>query len=261
MLGPGRQAIWAAILLASALLGPAEDGRAAEPLVVRYEAFAAGFPVARFEFELDEGGGAYAVRGQIRTEGLLRLFYGVSLSAESEGRAAAEVAPRVHEHVLRNGSKERLAHLDYAGDGTVAARLVPAEDSGRPKPSPQQVRNTIDPLSAVLALGRAAARAGACTGSFAVFDGRRRYDVVLTDEGGDRIEPSPAYGYAGPARRCRASAVKIAGFSFDQDYAPHATSAQVWLAPPRAGAPALPIRIEFDSSWGFVEVRMTKVGN
>jgi Protein of unknown function (DUF3108) len=234
---------------------------AAAPLDVRYEAFAAGFPVARFDFRLKEASGSYVVDGEIRTEGLLRLFYRVNLQTASEGAlAAAAVAPRSHEQVMVAGGKDREAHLLYPGDGRVLAQLVPPEDSGRPKPTPQQILDTMDPLSAVLAIGHYAARTGSCGGRFAVFDGRRRYDVVLSDEGSERIVAAPAVAFDGMARRCRVAAVKIAGFSNDLDYAPHTTMARAWLASPRAGAPALPLRIDFDSSWGLVEVRMTAVG-
>jgi hypothetical protein len=248
----------ALVMLGLVLAAPGRAG--AEPLDVSYEAFAAGFPVARLDFHLKEVDGSYRVDGQIRTEGLLRLFYRVNLHAVSEGAlAAAAVAPRAHEQLVDAGGKDRKAHLEYPGDGRVLAQLVPPEDSGRPKPTAQQILDTIDPLSAILAIGRRAARAGSCGGRFAVFDGRRRYDVVLSDEGSERIEAAPAVAFEGMARRCRVAAVKIAGFSNDLDYAPQTTMARAWLAAPRAGAPALPLRVDFDSSWGLVEVRMTAV--
>jgi hypothetical protein len=233
-----------------------------EPLVLRYEAYAAGFPVVAFDFRLDESGAGYVVGGQIRAVGLLGLFYGFAMQAESEGAiAVADLRPRLHEHRLRSRGRDRRARLDFAGDGTVTAALVPLEESGRPKPTPQQTLHTVDPLTAILDIGHTVARVGRCAGSVAVFDGRRRYDLVLTDDGSERWAASPAYAYAGEVRRCLVAAVKIAGFSFDQDYAPHTTNGRVWLASPRPGAPALPVRIDFSSSLGDVEVRMIGIGS
>ena len=84
---------------------------------------------------------------------------------------------------------------------------------------------------------------------------------MLTDDGRERFEASPAFAYAGDVRRCQVAVVKIAGFSFDQDYgAAHTSNGRVWLASPRPGAPALPVRIDFSSSWGTVEVRMIEIG-
>jgi hypothetical protein len=236
-------------------------GQPQPPLVLRYQAYAAGFPVASFDFRLDENGAGYAVGGQIRAVGLLGLFYSFAMQAESQGAiAVADVQPLFHEHSLRSRGRDRHARLDFAGDGTVTAALVPPEDSGRPKPTAQQLRHTMDPLAAILAIGHEVTQAGRCGGTVAVFDGRRRYDLVLTDDGRERFEASPAFAYAGDVRRCQVAVVKIAGFSFDQDYgAAHTSNGRVWLASPRPGAPALPVRIDFSSSWGTVEVRMTEI--
>ena len=246
-----------AALVTALLLAPAQPSMAEPgPLLLHYEAFAAGLPIVSFDFRLDESGKSYAVDGHIRTVGLFRLFYHVDLRAESRGEMAGEaMRPHVHEEVLTTQGKDRVAHLDYPGDGTVTARLVPPEDSGRPKPLPQQTVDTLDPLSTILAIGHVVADAERCTGRFPVFDGRRRYDIVLSDDGTSQgAQPKDR-----SALRCRAQAVKIAGFSFDQDYQPHTNNGHVWLASPRAGAPPLPVRIDFDGSWGLVEVRMTKV--
>jgi hypothetical protein len=231
-----------------------------QSLLLEYEAFAAGFPIVTFAFRLEETPSAYSLDGRIRAVGAFRLFYRVDLRAESQGNLIRDAAqPRWHEHVFTSKGKDRVARLDYPGDGKVSAQLVPAEDSGRPKPTEQQTVDTLDPLSAILAMGHRVAHAGRCEGTFAVFDGRRRYDLTLTDEGSERIDAAPAY--VGPVRRCHAAVLKIAGFSFDHDYQPHTTNGRVWFASPKPGAPALPIRIDFDGTWGLVEVRMTKVAS
>jgi hypothetical protein len=228
------------------------------PLDMRYEAYVAGLPVVAFDFHLDADAGGYALGGQVRTVGLLRLFYRLDLRTLSQGAiGGADLHPRFHEQRMLVRGHERSARLDYPGDGTVVAALVPAEDPGRPKPSWQQTVDTIDPLTALLAIGRAVAQRGRCEGRFAVFDGRRRYDVLLSDDGAEPAERFPGYAHDGEVRRCTAAALKIAGFSWDQDYSPHTTDGRVWFATPRPGAPALPLRIDFASSWGTVSVRMT----
>jgi hypothetical protein len=255
----GRVAVLAVAALALILVE--QSAAEPQPLILRYEAYAAGFPVVSFDFAVDETGAAYVVGGQIRTVGLLGLFYRFTMQAESEGAIApADLHPLFHEHSLRSRGRDRHARLDFAGDGSVTAVMVPPEESGRPKPTPQQTLHTVDPLTAILDIGHTVARAGRCGGSVSVFDGRRRYDLVLTDDGSERLEASSGSAYAGEARRCLVAVVKIAGFSFDQDYSPHTTNGRVWLASPRPGAPALPVRIDFSSSWGAVEVRMIGIG-
>jgi Protein of unknown function (DUF3108) len=235
---------------------------AAAPLLAHYEAYALGFPAVSFDFRLAESAAAYTIDGTVRTEGLLRLFYRFDMLTDSAGAiGAGTLLPRFHEQRLRIRGRGRRARLVYPGDGSVATSLVPPADAGRPRPTPRQIVDTLDPFSAILAIGRAVAQSGRCGGRFPVYDGRRRYDLVLADDGAERLEKSSAYGYAGIVRRCSVGAVKIAGFSWDQDYSPHTSRGRVWFAVPRPGAPALPVRIEFGSSWGFVSVRLVSVGD
>jgi hypothetical protein len=260
MLGLGATA--AALALLGAAPAPAPQQAALEaapaPVAMRYEAYVVGLPVVAFDFRLDEAGGGYVLGGQVRTVGLLRLFYRLDLSTLSQGTiGGADLHPLFHEQRLTARGRERSARLDYPGDGTVATALVPAEDPGRPKPTLQQTVHTLDPLTALLAIGRKVAQEGRCDGRFAVYDGRRRYDIVLSDDGVERSLTSSSYADKGEVRRCAAAAVKIAGFSWDQDYSPHTTAGEVWFARPEPGGPALPLRIDFGSSWGSVSVRMT----
>jgi hypothetical protein len=255
--GPYRAGLF---LLALGLFAPTPASAAAPPLVLRYEAYALGLPVLVFDFRLDEGEADYDASGAIRAVGVLRLFASFTMRTESQGAIAADqLLPRKHETASRTRGKDRLAHLDYPGDGSVAAVIAPPDDSGRPKPTVQQIAGTIDPLSAILAIGHNVARAGHCADTVAIYDGRRRYDMTLVDRGVERLEPSSRYGYAGEVRRCDVSVVKIAGFSFDQDYSPHTERGRVWLASPRPGTPPLPVRVEFDSDWGAISVRMTAI--
>lgn len=248
----------AAALLPGATAPAAPTPLTAPPLVLRYEAYAVGLPVVSFDFHLDETVRDYRVGGEIRSNGLLRLFYRFAMGTSSEGSIAASgLTPRVHETVSRARGEERLAHLDFHADGSIATALSPPEDPGRPRPTAQQIAHSMDPLTAILAIGHFVAEQGRCGGRFAIYDGRRRYDLVLSEDGPGAEEPPR--GVAGPVRRCAVAAIKLAGFSFDQDYSPHTSHGRVWLAPPVAGAPALPVRIEFGSSWGAVTVRMTAV--
>jgi Protein of unknown function (DUF3108) len=255
-----RQAAAAAPLLALLLAAPARAAAPA-PLALHYEAYALGFPVVSIGFRLDESGAHYALDSEVKTTGLLRLIYRLDLDTASRGRIeGGGVEPRRHDQEVRTRHGERRAMLDYRPDGSVAAALEPPEDRGRPKPTPAQTLHTLDPLSALLAIGRSVAAAGHCGGRFPVYDGRRRYDLVLGDEGAAELEKSGAFASAGVGRRCSVTAVKIAGFSWDQDYSPHTTTGRVWFASPVPGAPAMPVRIEFGSSWGFVSVRLTGIG-
>jgi hypothetical protein len=89
-----------------------------------------------------------------------------------------------------------------------------------------------------------------------VFDGRRRYDLVARDEGSEHLPPWPAAPQGADARRCAIDVIKLAGFSSDAASSEHVDHGEVWLAPPRPGAPPLPVRLTFASDWGQITVRL-----
>jgi hypothetical protein len=120
-------------------------------------------------------------------------------------------------------------------------------------PTAAEVAGTVDPLTAILAIGHAVAETGSCRVKVPVYDGRRRYDLVLVDDG---AAPAPA-----ALRRCALDMVKIAGFTSDRDRPPRIEHGKVWIMPsPRPGVPPLPARIEFYSDWGPIIVQMAPSG-
>ncbi|HYM04508.1 MAG TPA: DUF3108 domain-containing protein [Stellaceae bacterium] len=230
------------------------------PLTLRYEAYAAGLPVLSLDFRVVETAYSYDVTGTVSTAGVLRLLSSYSMRTESRGAVAAEdLRPSVHDTKSGSRGRERLAHLDYTGDGMVAAAVSPPEDPDRPKPSAQQTAGTVDPLTAILAMSRDVALTGQCQSKIAVFDGRRRYDLVLSDDGTERWDKSAGYAYVGIVRRCAVDVVKIAGFSSDRDYSPQTNHGRVWIASPRPDAPPLPLRLDFASDWGPITLKMAVV--
>lgn len=255
-----RGAAAAALALVLAAGSPAAPAETPPPLKLRYEAYASGFPVLTLDFTVTETAAAYEIAGHFRASGMLGWFSDYAMRGESRGTiAAGTLRPRMHESSSRSRRRERRAHLDYAGSDTILTALTP-EQSDHPPPTAQQIAGTVDPLTALLAISRAVARAGHCNGvKVPVYDGRRRYDLTLADEGTERA-PASAYAPAGELRRCAVAMTKIAGFSSDRDYKPRTDHGRVWLLSPRAGVPALPQRVDFPSDWGAITVRLAQVG-
>lgn len=233
---------------------------AAVPLSIRYEAFAAGLPVLTLDFRIDEAADAYDVAGDIRAAGLFWLISKYRLQTESRGAVAAnEFRPETYDTASRSRRAEHRTHLDYEAGGTVRAQISPPEDPSLPRPSAREIAGSVDPLTALLRMSHMIARDGRCGASLAVYDGRRRYDLVFGDEGREKIPTSNGDADEGPALRCSVDMVKIAGFSHDRDYAPRTNHGRVWIGVPAAGVPPLPVRLDFASDWGWVSLRMVGV--
>ncbi|HKW52587.1 MAG TPA: DUF3108 domain-containing protein [Stellaceae bacterium] len=233
----------------------------AAPLALRYDVYARGLPVLSLDFRLDESAAAYEVSGTVRAQGLLGAVSDFSLHTESRGAIAADkLRPSVHDSASRARRKERRTHLDFRHDGSVVAALTPAEDPDHRLPTAAEVVGTVDPLTAILTIGHVVAKTGSCRAKVPVYDGRRRYDLVLADDGMERPAPSER-GKSADLRRCALDMVKLAGFTADRNRPPRTEHGKVWIMPPpRAGMPPLPARIEFHSDWGPITVQMAPIG-
>ena len=244
------------LLGASPAVSPA--GPAAGPLTLRYEVYARGFPVLSLDFRLDESAVAYEVTGTVRAQGVLGAVSDFTLHTESRGTVTGEkLRPSMHDNASRARRKERRAHLDFHRDGSVIAALTPADDPDHRLPTAEEVVGSVDPLTAILTIGHVVARSASCQAKVAVYDGRRRYDLVLADDGPQRVE----HGKSAELRRCALDMVKLAGFTSDRNRPPRTEHGKVWIMPPlRPGMPPLPARIEFHSDWGPITVQVAPTG-
>jgi Protein of unknown function (DUF3108) len=102
------------------------------------------------------------------------------------------------------------------------------------------LQNVVDPLSAIILLSQARLsrnNGDACSKRLPIFDGKIRYDLVLSLKGTRSI--SPTGRLHGTAYVCRVSYVPIAGHKPSKqggDYAAGNTGIEVWLVPlPEAG--------------------------
>jgi hypothetical protein len=114
-------------------------------------------------------------------------------------------------------------------------------------------QRTVDPLTATLS-----ALTLHCRGTVPVFDGRRRYDIRLTDLGDTDVPPSGSPLYSGRARRCRSEIIPLAGFwrvEPNQDERP--TRLDYWIAAPKAGLPPVPVYLELSAPRGTLSIHLT----
>ena len=114
-----------------------------------------------------------------------------------------------------------------------------------PHPGPRNVpitaahlQNVLDPLSAIVLLSQAHANHGdACNKRLPIFDGKIRYDLVLSPKGTRTV--SAGGKLHGTAYVCSVRYVPIAGHKMgksENDYASGNTGIEVWLVPiPEAG--------------------------
>ncbi|WP_270934071.1 DUF3108 domain-containing protein [Falsiroseomonas oryzae] len=237
------------ILAALLLLLP--GAAAAEALRATYEVYALGSTVLELEARFELTRDAYRVETTLRTRGIAALVAsGEQLSRVRGGWAGERPQPAdfVTEGVWR-GRMRRIA-LDWDGAEPRVLDLVPSEAEER-DPVPEAMRRgTVDVLSALAQLARQVAREGHCELTAPVFDGRRRSDFATRTEGREILRPWRG-AWQGEALRCGFEGRLVAGFRRDQDRAEAAAPQRgtAWIAPPYAGAPAIPVRLDIPTRW------------
>jgi len=247
-----RTGCGAALALLLAWLPPSA-ARAEAPLAVEYDAFVAGFPALTFDFEVELERSSYRVTGGARTNGLADVLMHYRMRTESDGRVlGAALVPALHQTRSDGHWRLRTTHLVFAG-AEVEAEVTPPVEHPL---APDIVAGALDPLTAILAAGREIAAQGRCDQRVKVFDGRRRFDLEFADGGEQQLGRGLGI-FEGTARYCILHLHKVNGF--ENENKKPGTPADVWFAAIQEGMPPMPVRLDFNSQFGWASIYLTKI--
>ena len=173
----------AGITLLAAICAVPLPGRA-EDIAALYSASWAGMIAGEIRLKLYDEPAAYRNDIAVRSEGLPRVLTHFRGTAGSEGRLAPDRLPLPlrydARYDLRKSRDKRLSMRFAAKAAAIIAERGP-EDSSKKPPLPDQFRsNVLDPLSALTAIRHALRQGNRGTFSIPVYDGARRFDVVVT---------------------------------------------------------------------------------
>lgn len=236
---------------------------AARDLALGYRVYFGGFEVLKLTVDLMIAPDAYAMEMKFRTLGLIGRMFPWTMKAYSRGALAGDdIRPRAAGQ--RNTWRDRARWVDLrypAGLPVVADAKPPAAADGSDKVPADALAGTIDLASAILKLSRKMAAGRGCDGKIPVFDGRRRYDLVLERIGESRIRRNGYSAYQGKAVNCSAVMDRLAGFKRRKSYGgwgEDGRTASVWMGRPFAGAPPVPVRLEIETRWGNVMAHLAR---
>ncbi|MDA8230233.1 MAG: DUF3108 domain-containing protein [Magnetospirillum sp.] len=174
------------------------EGTAADAAQMRYSVYWGGFHTADVALSDVGASGGYHASLDVSTTGLAERLSGLSLQVDAWGKAVPRdtLSPdRFSADTTRKDEENKLAvQFDH---GTAPARIVldetrslaPAdedEDPPAPPVPPEQRIGTLDPLSAIMEVGRRARDAlkdGPRGFTLPVYDGRHRYDARVAVQG------------------------------------------------------------------------------
>jgi hypothetical protein len=218
----------------------------------RFEIYGfAGFHVLTNRMTIQEIGDHYAIAMDLDTRGLASVFVDLTSHSEVHGEFARNaVQPEAYRADVRRNGIERHYALDYRRDGTVTNASAPAE-AGRPfLTAGEQIRGTVDQLTAYLAVERQIARGGNCSIVIPVFDGAGFYNLRFTDLKQEMLSADSYQTFEGPARVCQVVREDVV-VNPDHSEDTYKTG-RIWYSQVMAGGRVMPVRMEYDTAFGVV---------
>jgi hypothetical protein len=258
-----RRTVFLPLLLALAVTGAAAaEAPAGEPPSDGDEARRLDFrldwgpvPLAEVRVRLYRTPEARVLHAEAESLGVASLFADFDVRQAAVQRADGERS-FVSDVRWSRESRRRSVHWPHPGaTPQVDHAGVPPEGPLTPIP-PGELAGAEDPAAALLSLLDQVSAGQGCGGTWRLFDGVRRMDMTVVDEGRDRLEADRDWTYAGPALRCRLHFERVGGFEADE---PRETAERdydrlLWIAD-LPGGPA-PVRLRVSWPLGFATGRI-----
>lgn len=190
-----------------------------------------GFNVGAFEFQSQAEDESYTVTGNAQLKLLLGAFTWIG-----ETRAFGLIAnhtpkPAAFAFDFRANSKAGSTNMDFANGAVTDIRHLPPAP---PKPGlvplrEQHLRGVLDPLSAIMVVARVSST-NPCDRRLPIFDGRERFDLVLSYKGQMKVNEQQPSGQPAIAHVCRVKYQPIAGHKIDTENSYLATTDGIEVA-------------------------------
>lgn len=186
--GLPRLHLAAAVLALGALPAVAAD---AEPEERRsqysYKFYVGGVLVGKAAITNTLAGDAYHIASELETDGVAGWFVEAKFNASARGSLSPDAAPSPRTLEVRGVSDNKpwRMTMTYQGDTPSAVAVEPPFRKRHYDIEPTDQKGSLDPISALVAALLPAPRGAKttpCERTIPIFDGRRRYDVVLEKE-------------------------------------------------------------------------------
>lgn len=204
--------------------------------------------------------GPYTASATVRTAGFAAIFDDTRITASAAGRVAANGAFGWSRYDLSHAYANKYRRISMRrGAAGVEATIEPGfGHMGEPPASAAQRNASFDPVTALVAMSAAVAQSNACSGRFAVFDGRGHYTLTLSPKTRGTYRGG---GYSGAALVCALRYAPVAGFKMTAAERARIPVGEMWFGTPREGM-APPLRIEVPTPVGplRVELKALEIG-
>ncbi|MBV8751873.1 MAG: DUF3108 domain-containing protein [Hyphomicrobiales bacterium] len=249
----GLRVVIAALASVAALAGPAgAQGR----VEATYRASLAGIPIGSGSWIIDIGPKQYAGAASGRASGLVRILVSGEGSSTVRGTIKqGRLIPSVFAASIHSHDSYEI-HMEMSGGNVKTLKNDPplVESPDRIPLTDAHRRGILDPMTALMITvpgnGEVVSNE-ACQAKLPIFDGRQRFDLVLSFKRMETVESEK--GYRGSAVVCSASYVPIAGHRpgrYVIRYLQETRDMEIWLAPIAGTRVLIPYRVSVPTLFG-----------
>jgi Protein of unknown function (DUF3108) len=234
------------------------------PAVVRavYEVNFNGFNVGTFEFESQAEQESYTLIGNAKLSVMLGAFTWDGFTRSFGSIVDQSPKPAAFSFDYKSSAKTGSTRMEFADGGVTEVKNLPLTPSkGEVIPVREQhLKGVLDPLSAIMAMSRGTS-ASPCERRVPIFDGKERFDLVLSPKGEAKITEQQPSGQPGMAHVCRVRYLPIAGHKVDSDtkYMAANDAIEVMLRPVPAANMFVPYQITIPTQAGVATIVSKRV--
>jgi hypothetical protein len=238
-------------------------------IIAVYRVDLAGFNLGDFRLTTTFRGDDYEMRGEGRftvLEGLIYEWRGVTASSGRVTSAGPEPSMYALSYSDSGKQSERL-RMTF-GDRAVTGVSISPNHRPAPRTIPvtkEQLEGVLDPMSGAFLSAHSENPHGdltVCNRTLPVFDGRQRYDLVITPKRTVTVKRTTPTGSGGPAVICGVRFIPIAGYQPDNPgirLMSQSNEIEVWLIPVRGTYMYVPYRIVLPTPVGYGSALVTSI--
>jgi hypothetical protein len=239
-----------------------------------YSVYVGGLHAMDATAQFTRTGGAYKFGVKTGTQGFLRVLAPWDAELHSNGRLIKTRVQPIEGNVLTYWrDKPNAVHFAFKKKG-VEAVFTPPEGDSKHEPVPDKMKHgALDPLSGVIQIISNFAYDKGCDQTVPIYDGHRRFDLTLVDDGTETLDGDGYSVFSGEATRCVINFEMRAGSRKDREgskFWEDRTAGQaggkngrppvyIYLAKVRDDLPELPVRAETTTPFGGVVVHLNDV--
>jgi hypothetical protein len=221
-----------------------------------------GFNVGSFDFQAQTEEQSYTLTGNAQLTLLLGAFTWIG-ETRAFGLFSDNVPrPAAFSFDFKANSKTGSTKMDFANGAVLAVRHLPPP-TAKPDTVPlrdQHLRGVLDPLSAIMLVANYS-NPDPCDRRLPVFDGKERFDLVLSYKGEMKVNEQQPSGQPAIAHVCRVKYQPIAGHKIyaENSYLATTDAIEVSLRPIPSANILVPYQITIPTLLGYATIVSKRV--